>query len=86
MHCIPRYHTCRLSVGQTVIVNLPNSEFWGEMSLTVNAEIVTKNFDQAVGLFAQMILKDARGCQGSNRLLLTSLKIEYPYGYVRHHT
>lgn len=51
------------------------------MSLTVNAEIVTKNFDQAVDLFGQTILKDARGCQGSNRLLLTSLKIEYPYGY-----
>lgn len=80
--CPPLSYPPSAPPGQTFIINIPNSEFWAEMSLTVNVEIVTKHFDQAVDLFAQTILKDARGCQGSNRLLLRSLKIEYPYGYV----
>lgn len=63
--------------------NASNSEFWADIQLTVNVEVVTQKFERAVGFFAEVILDDARGCQGSNRLLLQRIIIEYPFGYVQ---
>lgn len=72
--------SCSPSPVRGPTFNVPSSGFWAEMNLAVNMEIVTKKIDRAVDLFAETILKDARGCQGSNRLLLRSLEIAYPFG------
>ena len=48
------------------------------MQLAVSLEIVTQNFQLAVDLFAETILVEAKGCQGSNQLLLRRVVIDYP--------
>eukprot|EP00752_Nemacystus_decipiens_P006399 g5763.t1 len=53
-------------------------EFWADVQLAVTLEIVTKNLQLAVDLFAQTILAEAKRCQGSNQLLLQRIVIDYP--------
>lgn len=58
------------------------SSSWGDVRLSVNVEVVTQGFERAVDLFANVILGDVGGCQGSNRLLLRSIAIDCSAGYV----
>lgn len=57
------------------------SEFWADVHLTVNVEVVSQDFERAVGFFANVILDDANGCQGSNRLLLRRIVFGFRSGY-----
>lgn len=44
----------------------------------MSVEIVTQKFQLAVDLFAETILAEAKGCQGSNQLLLRRVVIDFP--------
>lgn len=44
----------------------------------MNVEVVTLSYEVAAELFAETILMEARGCQGSNQLLLRRVVIDFP--------
>ncbi len=48
------------------------------MQLAVNVEVVTQSHEVAAELFAETILMEANGCQGSNKLLLRRVVIDFP--------
>lgn len=52
-------------------------EFWADVNLAVSVEVIAKNFELAVDLFAETILVEAKGCQGSNQLLLRRVVIDF---------
>lgn len=58
------------------------SDFWADIRLEVNVSIISTSLESAVGLFADCILRDAKGCQGSNRAMLQGVLIDYPFGWV----
>lgn len=58
-------------------------EFWADVQLAVSVEIITQNFQLAQDLFAETILVEAKGCQGSNQLLLRRVVIDYPLRQVQ---
>lgn len=49
---------------------------WGDVDLTVAVEVVARKFETAVALFANAVLDDTHGCQGSNCLLLLHVVID----------
>lgn len=53
-------------------------EFWADVHLAASVEIIAKSFQLAVDLFAETILVEAKGCQGSNKLLLRRVVIDFP--------
>ncbi|CAM9693893.1 unnamed protein product [Hapterophycus canaliculatus] len=61
----------------------PISEFWADIQLAVSVEVVTQHFHLAVEIFAETILGEAKGCQGSNRLLLRRVLVDFPLRHVQ---
>lgn len=53
-------------------------EFWAEIHLEAGVEITAKTYHLAIDLFAETILVEAKGCQGSNQLLLRRVVIDFP--------
>ncbi|CAM9778584.1 unnamed protein product, partial [Ectocarpus fasciculatus] len=53
-------------------------ESWAEVQLAASVEIVALSFQLAVQLFAETILVEAKGCQGSTKLILERVVIDFP--------
>lgn len=65
-------------------VSLPGRrDFWADVKLAVSVEIIAQNFQLAMDLFAETILVEAKGCQGSNKLLLRRVVIDFPLRQVQ---
>lgn len=47
-------------------------------------EVVALSFQLAVQLFAETILVEAKGCQGSTQLILERVVIDFPLRHVKH--
>ncbi|CAN0341437.1 unnamed protein product, partial [Ectocarpus sp. 8 AP-2014] len=53
-------------------------ESWAEVQLAASVEVVALNFQLAVQIFAETILVEAKGCQGSTQLILERVVIDFP--------
>ncbi|CAM9962431.1 unnamed protein product, partial [Ectocarpus sp. 12 AP-2014] len=56
-------------------------ESWAEVQLAASVEVVALSFQLAVQLFAETILVEAKGCQGSTQLILERVVIDFPLRY-----
>lgn len=61
-----------------------NRESWAEVQLAASVEVVALSFQLAVQLFAETILVEAKGCQGSTQLILERVVIDFPLRHVQH--
>ncbi|CAM9140464.1 unnamed protein product [Scytosiphon promiscuus] len=64
--------------GPVSLVGSLIREYWADVQLAVSVEVVTQHFHLAVEIFAETILGEAKGCQGSNRLLLRRVLVDFP--------
>lgn len=73
-----------LSHGVCLRTLFPNRESWAEVQLAASVEVVALSFQLAIQLFAETILVEAKGCQGSTQLILERVVIDFPLRYVQH--
>lgn len=74
--------TTRRAQIQSAWLRFPDREFWADVQLAVNVEVVTQSHEVAAELFAETILMEANGCQGSSKLLLRRVVIDFPLRHV----